>query len=110
MTAAFPLSHQALRAALLDRQADLNSRLAAIETALDAPAPADWEDMATAREDDEVLQASGLSGQHELRQIAAAIDRIDRGEYGACMKCGRPIAAARLAALPYTPHCRNCAS
>ncbi|HEX8766734.1 MAG TPA: TraR/DksA C4-type zinc finger protein [Jatrophihabitans sp.] len=35
-----------------------------------------------------------------LSQIERAIERIDAGTYGICEDCGRPIPAARLAALP----------
>jgi DnaK suppressor protein len=44
-----------------------------------------------------------------LEQVTAALDRLDRGEFGRCTSCGRAIAAERLAALPYTPHCVACA-
>jgi RNA polymerase-binding transcription factor DksA len=37
-----------------------------------------------------------------LEEINAAIDRILRGDYGVCESTGRPIAAARLRAAPWT--------
>ncbi|MGL4321044.1 MAG: TraR/DksA family transcriptional regulator [Paracoccaceae bacterium] len=98
------------KAALLARQAELNQRLAEVEALLDTPPPADWEDMATAREDDAVLEATGLSGQHELRQIAAALVRLEAGTFGTCAVCGDAIGEDRLNALPYTPHCHTCAA
>lgn len=109
MSATNPIPAVLRRSALLARQAELNTRLATIESTLDAPQSPDWDDMATAREDDEVLEATGISGQHELRQISAALARLDDGTYGACAKCGAEISEARLNTLPYTPHCRNCA-
>ena len=96
--------------ALLARQADLIARLAAIEQALDERQTSDWDDLAIAREDDEVLEATGLSGQQELRKIAAALERIDHGNYGVCVKCGAAIGDERLNVLPYTPVCRSCAT
>lgn len=98
------------RSALEARRAELNARLASIESRLDAPQSPDWEELAVAREDDEVLEATGLAGQHELRQIEAALNRLDSGTYGICAKCGADIGDARLNALPYTPHCSNCAT
>jgi RNA polymerase-binding transcription factor DksA len=97
------------KSTLLLRQAELTARLATIEQTLDAPQSPDWNDMAIAREDDEVLEATGLSGQQELRQIAAALARIDQGQYGNCTKCGATISESRLDALPYTPFCQTCA-
>lgn len=95
---------------LLARMADLKGRLVGIEAELDSHHATDWEDLATEREGDEVLEGMGLSGQQELRRIEAALERIDAGEYGVCVKCGAEIGEARLDALPYTPFCRHCAS
>lgn len=91
------------------RLADLRRRLQGIDAELDTHTTPDWEDMATEREGDEVLESLGQSGQHEIRQIEAALARIAAGEYGYCAKCGTEIGEARLDVLPYTPHCRNCA-
>jgi RNA polymerase-binding transcription factor DksA len=57
-----------------------------------------------------VLEATGLSAQHELRQIAAALQRITTGDYGTCATCGADIGEDRLDVLPYTPFCRTCAT
>ena len=64
---------------------------------------------ATARQGDEVLEALGAHDQEEIRQIDAALARIDAGEYGACVTCGNDISAERLEVLPATPFCKNCA-
>jgi RNA polymerase-binding transcription factor DksA len=44
-----------------------------------------------------------------LNQIRSALERIDRGTFGACEACGRAITQERLKAIPYTPHCLSCA-
>lgn len=44
-----------------------------------------------------------------LRQIDAALEKIDRGGYGTCERCGQPIAITRLKVMPWTPYCRRCA-
>ncbi len=44
-----------------------------------------------------------------LEQISAALERINNGSYGKCLECGTAIPPARLDALPYTPHCVQCA-
>jgi RNA polymerase-binding transcription factor DksA len=91
------------------RLADLKARLAGIEAELDQPHTQDWEDLATEREGDQVLEGMGVSGQHEIKMIDAALARIDEGEFGFCTKCGAEIGEERLNILPYTPFCRNCA-
>lgn len=45
-----------------------------------------------------------------LKQIEAALARIERGTYGLCARCGEDIASARLEAAPATPFCQACAS
>lgn len=97
------------RAQLDDRLAFLASRLRALDAELDSHQSKDWEDLATEREGDEVLEQLGQSGEAEMAQIKAALARLDAGEYGACVSCGAEISAERLDLLPYTPFCRNCA-
>jgi RNA polymerase-binding transcription factor DksA len=40
-----------------------------------------------------------------IARIQAALDRMDRGTYGRCVVCGKPIPAERIEALPDTPFC-----
>ena len=53
-----------------------------------------------------------LSIQNNIRdlidQITRALARIDEGTYGTCERCGRPIDAARLKALPHASLCMDC--
>lgn len=63
------------KAQLLNRQDDLRARLAAIETELDSHSEQDWEELAVEREGDEVLEATGLGAQQEIRMIEAALAR-----------------------------------
>lgn len=43
-----------------------------------------------------------------LRAIEDALSRINHRVYGVCESCKKPIAKARLAAVPWTRHCRHC--
>jgi len=45
--------------------------------------------------------------QH-LEMVDAALGRLDRGTFGTCQRCGRPIAPERLEALPWAAHCIDC--
>lgn len=103
-------SYAKYRALLLTRLSELDQRLHEIEAELDAHQSKDWEELATEREDDEVLEGLGLAGQEEIRRIRAALQRIRDGEYGICTKCGEQISEARLDVLPYTPFCKTCAA
>lgn len=97
------------RKTLTDRLAELEARLHGIEEELDSHNSKDWEELAVEREEDEVLERMGTSGQAEIRMIKAALQRMDDGEYGYCVKCGDEILPERLDVVPYTPFCRNCA-
>ena len=46
----------------------------------------------------------------ELREVEAALARLDAGTYGYCVACGEEISAARLAASPEVARCINCQS
>lgn len=48
--------------------------------------------------------------QLELARIDAALGRLEAGTYGDCLRCGEPIANARLLNDPSTPLCIHCAS
>ena len=43
-----------------------------------------------------------------LRAIEEALVRVKQGTYGVCVTCGHPISRARLNAVPWTHHCRDC--
>ncbi len=43
-----------------------------------------------------------------VNRIAAALERLDAGEYGLCVECGENIAPARLQALPEVTTCVRC--
>ena len=98
-----------LKAQLEARRAELTLELIDIEHRLDDEPPKDWEDRASERQGDEVLESLGSHDMIELRQIDAALGRIADGGYGDCVKCGNPIVAERLTALPATPFCTDCA-
>ena len=41
----------------------------------------------------------------ELQEIGAALQRLERGAYGTCQACGRPIGDERLEAMPAARFC-----
>lgn len=42
---------------------------------------------------------------HTLQQVRNALRRMEEGDYGMCIDCGKPIEPARLEAVPWTPYC-----
>ncbi len=57
------------------------------------------------REVDESLEENA---ELIVREIDAALERIDAGTYGICVRCGQPIPEERLAAVPYAVLCVPC--
>jgi DnaK suppressor protein len=43
-----------------------------------------------------------------LRNVRAALTRIDEGTYGICMHCEEDISPKRLHAVPWAPYCIQC--
>ena len=51
------------------------------------------------------IDFSGMDRQ----QVNDALERIEKGTYGLCLECGKPIPQARLEAIPEAELCLNCA-
>jgi len=60
-------------------------------------------------EDSEVVDALGNEARAEIRNISAALQRIDAGEYGVCVDCGNEIDKGRIRVHPYAKLCIECA-
>ena len=60
------------------------------------------------RSRDAVRSAEQDRDTGELREIAAALARMDDGRYGECIDCGRAIPFARLEAQPTALRCVPC--
>ncbi len=46
--------------------------------------------------------------QDMLHQANDALERLDRGTYGDCERCGKPINPERLEAFPWVRYCIEC--
>lgn len=97
-----------IRAQLERRLASLLRRVGTIERDLQQVHDDDSQERATELENDEVLEGLDELTRDEIRQIRAALTRIEGGTYGLCSTCGRPIGAGRLAAIPSATTCVGC--
>jgi len=90
------------------------TELMAGKVATEAPLPAsraelgDIVDQATAATEAEVQVRLRQTDSRLLRAIEEALARIERSNFGVCADCGNAISAARLEAVPWTRHCREC--
>ncbi len=50
----------------------------------------------------------GNGDRRLLREVVAALGKIDDGSFGACERCGEAIADKRLDALPFARYCITC--
>ncbi len=48
--------------------------------------------------------------KNRLDSVDRALSRVDSGRYGACVRCGKEIGAARLQYLPESVYCVTCKS
>ena len=63
----------------------------------------------TGRSTEREFAILGLSRRSELlRNIQAALGRIDDGTFGTCANCEETIGQNRLSAVPWTPLCIRC--
>jgi RNA polymerase-binding transcription factor DksA len=105
--------HLELRQQLMDRLAHIESRLHKVERDRRRESNAlerDWQEQATVRQNDEVLDELAAEERQQAVAIRAALQRMEDGTYGICVTCGEPIATKRLEALPYAIQCLACAT
>ena len=57
---------------------------------------------------DEVTAQLVAGARFALAQIEAALDRMDMGRYGSCVRCGSAITPERLEVLPMAGMCTAC--
>jgi DnaK suppressor protein len=99
--------------------AEHKKRLLALKTELSIE-PATADDVPTARPDEDaqplaemnqvIASSRNRNRTQTLARVVAALARLeaDPDEFGACLECGEPIAAKRLALMPYVELCVEC--
>ena len=57
----------------------------------------------------EICLALKQRAENKVRSLEVALRKAEEGDYGVCEVCGETIDPARLAILPHTKRCINCA-
>jgi DnaK suppressor protein len=107
------MNHDQAKAALLEKKAELEARLARTHKHIhgrEEPVSARFSEQVKETENDVLVHALDAEGQQELRQVNHALQRLDAGTWSVCSSCGAAIGDARLAAIPFTDLCINCAA
>ena len=65
-------------------------------------------DLATISHNKELLYNLHESDFQRLKSIQDALKRMDRGEFGQCVRCGEDINDKRLTAVPWATMCIDC--
>jgi DnaK suppressor protein len=101
---------QRFRKRLLEKQREVSS--AKRDAQQRVPGAGSWEgdliDQANAEADAGLQIRLHQTDGRLLRAIEEALTRVRHGTYGVCDTCKRPISKARLEAVPWTRHCREC--
>ena len=58
--------------------------------------------------DKEILFELTSNAHNTIEQIEAALRKMDKGIYGTCEYCRKPIGKKRMKALPFARYCINC--
>ena len=98
------------KATLEAQLAELEDRLSRIERDLAEPPDADSSERAVQMEDDDALEGQAAVISNEIAAIRRALERIEDGSYGECVRCGNEIAEGRLEARPEASLCIDCAN
>lgn len=101
------------RPVLAQREAQLRALLRASLVASSEPdggqdGVSDFKDMAAEQSMELVDEVQADHAAVELKQVLAALERIEEGSYGECLDCGEPIDERRLSAMPAAAFCTAC--
>jgi DnaK suppressor protein len=91
------------RTHLEQRWRDRLERITALSLAYHDAAQGDYESRQA-----KMIARQAVAERQALAEIEAALDRLQRGTYGRCEECGRPIGTALLSARPQARYCGAC--
>lgn len=103
------MEQEAIKQQLEQRLSMMRDRLANIKKDATQAHSGDSAEQAQERENDEVVDAIGNETAQSIRDIGAALVRLEEGTYGECEACGGSIGEARLEVMPEAARCVACA-
>ena len=65
-------------------------------------------DMSSNTYNRDILLNLSETHRQKIRDIDAALDRLDKGEYGICMRCEEEISPRRMEVRPFSRYCIDC--
>jgi len=107
------VDQDALRTALTEQRANLREEIEAQGADPDSDEvtfvdDAGFSDRSHSTEERSKLISVVRALRSNLRDVDRALAKMDTGTYGTCERCGKPIAAERLEALPWAVLCIDC--
>lgn len=103
-----------LRDLLTHRLRELGAEIDAAELDSHQPVTAETHDVTDRKDEATRQQLFDLTGAQEqrdvdeLKEIEAALHRLDAGTYGDCAACAEPIPLQRLLVMPAATRCAPC--
>jgi DnaK suppressor protein len=101
---------ESVRGQLVERMEDLQQAIGRTTVHMKETSGnrADFVDQATT-EHDQTLELTIRSRESDqVREIRETLLRIDRGQFGICLRCGKPISQKRLLLAPLSRFCAPC--
>ncbi len=107
------MNTERFRDLLLEERGRVTNAIAYLQkenaSSLDEEAPETGDaDTATVTIDREMDYSLEENSAHVLKEIDAALGRLDDGTFGKCTRCGKQIGEERLEAMPYATLCIDC--
>jgi len=65
-------------------------------------------DMSSHTYNRDVLLNLSETQRQKIRDIDAALERLAKGEYGVCLRCGEDIEPKRMVVRPFSRYCVEC--
>jgi DnaK suppressor protein len=93
---------------LLDKRTEVMSTLGFKFDTLARMGRVNEEDQAQLTHDEFVSLRLNNLDYGQLRLVNEALDRLNSGDYGICLRCEEPIPAKRLNAVPWARYCVHC--
>jgi DnaK suppressor protein len=68
----------------------------------------EYSEVAEAYEEKQDLHIKKEKIEERIKKILNTLEKIEKGNFGMCVKCGNPIEEVRIKFDPTLEYCRNC--